>query len=241
MKQKAIRCTEEVVRREETAERERALAAARDEWKKERQELFKEAHQSQLRAIAKHSAILEEKLRNEFAETLMRAQDENRQHLQAMVEATWREAEELKQKAVAEARKEERALAREEAERVAERVVQEKRAAAELAAKEKAHALEELRRHLGNVQESALQDQCRKLERTFEQKLSEESAQYEVKLAELQKQHEEQVAVCQRLEGELEGMTDLKDEWARKHRDLKAAFSDFIDQFPGFRGEFLLK
>lgn len=44
-RRRAIRSTEEVVRREEAQRREEELAAAQDRWRKERQELFKEAHQ----------------------------------------------------------------------------------------------------------------------------------------------------------------------------------------------------
>ena len=73
-RQKAIRCTEEVVRREEEERRQQALAAARKEWQLERQQLFKEAHESQLRAIARQNSILEEKRRQEFADATVQMQ-----------------------------------------------------------------------------------------------------------------------------------------------------------------------
>ena len=73
-KQEAIRCAEEAVRREEEERRQQALAAARKEWQLERQQLFKEAHESQLRAIARQNRILEKKLRQEFADTIVQMQ-----------------------------------------------------------------------------------------------------------------------------------------------------------------------
>lgn len=73
-KQKAIRCTEEVVRREEEERRQQTLVAARKEWQLERQELFREAHESQLRAIARQNGILEKKLRQEFTDTVAQMQ-----------------------------------------------------------------------------------------------------------------------------------------------------------------------
>ena len=65
-------------------------------------------------------------------------------------------------------------------------------------------------------------------------------AQYQAKLDELQSRYDDQLAKCQSLEGELQAMADLKAEWEQKHSNVKQEFSDFIDQFPGFRGEFLL-
>ena len=73
------------------------------------------------------------------------------------------------------------------------------------------------------------------IERQFEGRLSEVCTQYQAKLDELQSGYGNQLA-----KGELQAMADLKAEWEQKHADVKQEFSDFIDQFPGFRGEFLL-
>ena len=58
------------MRREEGEKQEQILAAAEEQWKQERQELFKKAHENQLRAIARQNSILEKRLRDEFANTL---------------------------------------------------------------------------------------------------------------------------------------------------------------------------
>lgn len=213
---------------------------AKTEWKKERQQLFQEAHQSQLRAIARQNAILEQKLRKEFAETLIEVQGQHREHTEEVIRQTWAEAENVKQNAIEDTRKEEREIARQEAKRVAECVAEEKSLEAEVAAKERAQALEEQRIHLGQLHSEALNEQKRQLEAEFDEKLGEVCDDYEARLSELQSNFQEQIIVNQTLERDLKNMTNLKNEWEEKYMALKQEFSNFIDQFPGFRGEFLL-
>lgn len=239
-KQKAIRCTEDVVRREETCRREHELNVARTEWKKERQQLFQEAHQNQLRAIARQNVIFEQKLRKEFAETLIEVQGQHREHVEEVIRQTWEEAEIIKQNAIDDTREEEREMARQEAKRVAECVAEEKSQDAELTAKEKAQALEDQRIHLGQLHSEALGEQKRQLEAEFDEKLGQVCDDYDARLSELQLNLQGQIAENQTLEKDLENMTNLKDEWEEKYMALKQGFSNFIDQFPGFRGEFLL-
>ena len=239
-KQKAIRCTEEVIRREESCRREQELNMARSDWKKERQQLFQEAHQSQLRAIAKQNALLEHKLRKEFADTMVEVQGQHKEHTEQVIKDTWAEAETVKRKAIEDTRMEERGLAQEEARKVATRVAEEQQREAEKASNEKAQALEDQRQHLGQVHSRALEEQRRKLEAEFDDKLGEVSIDYEVKLSELQSRLTQQIVESRGLEKDLEDMIHLKNEWQEKYEALKQEFSNFIDQFPGFRGEFLL-
>ena len=239
-RQKAIRCTEEVVRREETCKKEHELEVVRGEWRKERQQLFQEAHQSQLRAIARQNALLEQKLRKEFAETMVKVQGQHREHIEQVKRDTWAEADIVKEKAIKDTRIEEKDLAQQEAKMVAERVAGEKRREAELAAAEKARALNEQREYLGQLQDEALTKQERQLEDKFDAKLNEVSENFETKLSELQSRLDQQVTVNQSLERDLDETTSLKNEWKGKYEALKKEFSNFIDQFPGFRGEFVL-
>ncbi len=240
-RQQAIRCTEDVVRREEAQKREEALSLAAERWKHERQELFKDAHQSQLRAVARQNEILEKNLREEFSESVVKLQEENRHHLAAVVEETWTEAAEVTRKAVTEARREEQERAQEEARKVAERVTKEKMQDAELASGNKARALDEQRLAMEALKAEALSDQQRELEQRFEQRLEDVRRAHEGQMAALQSQYDEQVATSERLSSELQTVMDDRDEWVQKCENLKKEFSDFIDQFPGFRGDFLLK
>ena len=239
-KQKAIRCTEEVVRREETCKREHQLEVARSEWKKERQQLFQEAHQSQLRAIARQNALLEQKLRKEFAETMVVVQSQHREHIEEVKRKTWAEADVVKEKAIEQTRMKEREKAREEARMVAKRVAEEKRKEAELAAAEQTQALQDQREYLEQLHREALDEQARQLQAGFQNETDQVVDNYEAKLSELQCRLEQQMVVNQTLERDLEHTTSLKNEWKGKYEALKQEFSNFIDQFPGFRGEFVL-
>lgn len=240
-KQRAIRCTEEVVRREEEEKRERALEAAKEEWARERQQLFVEAHQSQLRAIARHNAILEERLRKEFADKLKEVAEEKRRHLVETVERTWSEANGIREAAVQEAREEEREKAADEARRVRGIVEEEKRAAREQALQELSQALESQQTKMEEEKERALEEQRSQLTTEFEARLREVRTECDEKYRALQEEYGSQLAAGRRLEEELQRVTDERKEWEEKHARLRAEFSDFIDKVPGFRGEFLLK
>ena len=64
---------------------------------------------------------------------------------------------------------------------------------------------------------------------------------YDLSLSKMStKLHEEQSSNHQ-LTRDLQEMTKQKEEWEKKYHSLKVEFSHFIDQFPGFRGEFILK
>lgn len=240
-KRKAVLCTEEVVRREEACKQEEQLTKAREEWKKERQQLFQEAHHNQLRAIARQTTILEKTLRKEFEDACTKLEEEHRLQVDMVIRKTWEEADVVKKKAISDTRHEEHERAREEARMVAQKVHEEKLLAAELAAKDKAHALEEQRQQMEQLQSEALEIQKQKLETIFDVKLNEEACINSAKLAESEQCYSEQKATAERLERELNEMRKLKEEWEEKYQNLKVEFSDFIDQFPGFKGEFLLQ
>ena len=238
---RAILCTEDVIRREESHKQEEQLTQARDEWKKERQQLFQEAHHNQLRAIARQTTILENTLRKEFADTQMKIEEEHRAQIDMIVQRTWVEAGVIKEKAIDDTRLEEQERASKEARKVARIVDEEKVLAAEMAACDKAHALDEQRQQMEKLRIKALDDQCRQLETEFEARLNEVCRINTDKLAKCEQRYSEQKSTAERLEKELIEMKELKEDWKEKYQNLKVEFSDFIDQFPGFKGEFLLK
>lgn len=240
-RQRAIRSTEEVVRREETEKRERALEEARELWAKERQRLFVEAHQNQLRAITKHTGILEEKLRGEFASKMKEIAEENRRQLEHRVEKTWREAGAIQDEAVQQARLEERERAVQEAERVREVVTEEKLIERQQALLEKDQALNIQRVRLEEDKERALDEQHRELTAVMQSKLAALKEECDQRYAELQKKYTQQVAETELVEQELQRMAEQKADWKGKHARLKQEFADFIDKVPGFKAEFLLQ
>lgn len=232
---------EEVVRREEKSKSEKQLSSAKEDWKKERQKLFQEAHQTQLRAIARQSSLLEEKLRKEFAGTLQQITRDHSQELEKMIEKTWEEADLVTLEAVDKVRLEEQASAREEALTVAARVAEEKKCDSELAEETRMESLAKQKEQLDMECTQALARQNEDLELEFKDRMSNICEEYDTRLEELQKKYDEQLALSQQLQADLKAMTDLKVNWESKYTTMRAEFSDFIDQFPGFRGEFILK
>lgn len=240
-RQRSIRSTEEVVRREETAKREAALEQAREVWERERQQLFVEAHQNQLRAIAKHAGSLEEKLRGEFAAKTKQMAFESENNLREAVEKTWEEARRVEETAVQRARVEERERARVEAERMRGVVAEERAMEQEEALLDKRQALESLDARLEEEKERALEEQQQLLTTDMEQKLAAQQRECEMRYAELQSRHDHQVAVTEQVREELDKMTELKAEWEESHARLRKEFADFIDKVPGFRAEYMLQ
>lgn len=240
-KQRAIRCTEEVVRREESQKREDELSRAREEWKKEKQQLFQEAHQNQLRAIARRTTLLEERLKREFQENIEVLETEHREHMDRTVHSTWEEAGIVKENAVAETRLEEQHFAKEEARRVANRVAQEKRNDKEQAECDMAQALEEHTKYMQEVCRKNLAQQQKDLEKQHAGKMAVVSGEYEARLTGMEQKWSDEVAENESLLADVQEMTESKDSWEMQHKNLKVEFSDFIDQFPGFKAEFILK
>lgn len=240
-RQRAIRCTQEVVEREESRKREEELSIAREEWKREKQQFFQDAHQNQLRAIARQTAILEEKLKKDFKDHLEQLEHKHGEDLERTVQETWGEAEVVKGRAVSKARSEEQHLADEKAKRVASRVCQEKKREREQAESDKASALQELTRHMQAECGERLAEQQRELDRQHTTRLTEISGEYKERLAELERRLGEEEAENERLRTDLHEMTESRDSWELRYKNLKMEFADFIDQFPGFRAEFILK
>lgn len=234
-------CAEEVTRREETQKWEQALAAAREQWKQERKQLFQDAHQDQVRAIATERALLEEKLRKEFADTCVQLKASNEEHLQESIRLAWEEADKIREEATQEARKQEQATAKNNAEDTAHRVAKEKIQAKENAERDQMQALNEERVRLDEKYKKAMSDMKMALEQQFATRLDQVRSDYELKLNELQTTIDEQTAIRTQLERDLAATVELQNETKVKYEALRTEFSNFIDHVPGFRGEFILK
>ena len=240
-KQKAIRCTKEVVEREQTQIREDELSKAREAWKIEKQQLFQEAHQNQLRAIARQTGLLEDRLRKEFQDRLTRIDEEHQEYVELKVHDTWEKARVIREKAIANARLEEQHFAAKEAMKTAERVAQEKKEEKDQAEREKARALEDHTRYMEELQRKALHQQQKELDEHSAAKMKDLTVKYETRVSELRQQLSEETGDNQQLRTDLQEMTESRDSWELQYRNLKMEFADFIDQFPGFRAEFILK
>ena len=230
-----------MVRREESQRREEQLSRAEEEWKREKQQFFQEAHQGQLRAIARQTAILEEQLKKEFRAHLDELEAKHAAHLEKTVQKTWDEAELVKEEAVAKTRLEEQHLAEEEARRVANRLAQEKQRDKEEAEHTMAQALDQRTQYMQQICQQSLAEQKRELAEQHGKEMAIKSGEYEARIARLELQLSDKVAENNQLTTDLHEMTESRDSWELRYQNLKIEFSDFIDQFPGFRAEFLLK
>ena len=153
----------------------------------------------------------------------------------------WEEAERIRKKAVADARMEEQHLAKEEALSVARRVTKEKRKAEEQAKNDKERAVEDCIKYMDKLHKEALEEHQKLLEVQFATKLKEVNDEHNTLLTNLKLQLSKQAAENNQLRSELEEMTESRDSWELKYKNIKMEFSDFINQFPGFRDEFILK
>ena len=239
-KQRSIRCTEEVVRREERARHEQELAAARDDWSIERTRLLQEAQSQQQDAVSREKVLLESSLREEFACALERVMKSHKEDVKQAVRETWREANEVKEQAVAMARREEKRLSLSEASKVVEQVARDRKTAAMKAEQTKKQALIDQEEQLLRWHEEE-QDKLRnKMENAFEDKMNSTIKDHRNQLATVQQMLQEERARAEVLTEELRAMTAQRDTWAQQHRDLRDEFASFIDQFPGFKAEFIL-
>lgn len=239
-RQRSIRSTEEVVRREETEKREKALQEAKEQWDKERQQLFVEAHQNQLRTIAKHAATLEEKLKTGFEAKMKEVTQQHKHELEYKIEKTWIEAEVVQKKMIQEARLEERAHAEQEAERVMMAVAAEKAAERRQAILEKEREMKIQQDTLGIEKEDALVKQKQDLEIEFQKQFISLREECNQRYEELKKEYETQVAKTGEVQEELVKMAELKTEWEEKYARLRMEFADFIDKVPGFKADYIL-
>lgn len=183
---------------------------------------------------------MEKALRNEFKEDLAKVRAECRSHLEVTVQEVWQDADKVREQAVTDARLDEQDIAREEACTLAEIVSEEKRKEKEEAEKEKFEALANLSERMNKDCQDALANKKRKMEEDFAIRTSEIQQKHESQVSGLEERLVEEFSHSRTLTTKIQEMTDSRDDWKGKYKDLKMEFSDFIDQFPGFRGEFIL-
>ena len=169
-----------------------------------------------------------------------RVMKSHKEDVKQAVRETWREANEVKEQAVAMARREEKRLSLSEASKVVEQVARDRKTAAMKAEQTKKQALIDQEEQLLRWHEEE-QDKLRnKMENAFEDKMNSTIKDHRNQLATVQQMLQEERARAEVLTEELRAMTAQRDTWAQQHRDLRDEFASFIDQFPGFKAEFIL-
>ncbi len=238
---KALVATEEIVRREEQLICERKLEEAKERWLLEQKKLLKEAKAHELKEIAKEKELQKQQLQNEFAAKMKDSEDMHQIKLQERLSEARKIAEEEKNEAIEQTRREESELAEGLA-------VQIKHELEDIKQEELLRQREEARKELEDHKEQLNKQHMREkdqLERTLNKECEE-------RLSALIKDHERVVMASQqvfydlvlensRTVDTLRDTMDNRDYWKNKYESLKLEFSDFIDQFPGFKGDFLIK
>lgn len=240
-KQRAIRATEEVVRREEKQECNRLLEEARIKWLKERDILLRECEEKRQQSVMIEKESLKCRLREEFDDRVAQIQLSHETHLKDSVSRTWSKAEQVKDQIVDRVRAEENMIAEQIASELAEEVQREREDLLRQAAEEKRKALNRQREDLLTEHKTQLLLQEQDMHLVYKKKVAELCEQYEAELMASQQLLEEKKRQLEVMQKNLKLMTGEKDSWETKYNALKIEFSDFIAQFPGFDADFLLK
>lgn len=240
-KRRAIIATEEMVRREEQTIHEAKLNEANKRYESEKEKLIEECKQHNEREITTQKEILKEQMEREFEGVKKEMIRVHSQQMDKKLYEAKLAAEQEKKAAIEKTREEEQKFSSELAAKMLVNFEEEKQ-------QEKIKNEHEI--------EMLLKENTAKLQKqnNLEQTLLQHklTKQYEDKIQAIKKEHEIEVTASQQvyydllmehnsIKEELRKAIDEKDYWKKAHDDKKLEFSHFIDQFPGFKGDFLIK
>ena len=240
-RRKALIATEEIVRREEQLICEKKLEEARERWLLEQEKLLKEARTHESREIAKEKELQKQQLQKEFAVRLEESEAVHQIKLQERLLEARKIAEREKNEAIEQTRREEREIAEALAVQIKHELDDIKEVELLQQREEARKELEEQMEQL-NKQHTREKDQLeRTLNKECEERLSTMSKDHERIVLASQQVYYDLVLENNRTIDTLRDTMDSRDYWKTKYENLKLEFSDFIDQFPGFKGDFLIK
>ena len=207
----------------------------------EKELLLEEARKERLVAIAEANANLTTELKRQEEINIKSVREAEEKRLQKALKDAANVALQRQTEAVATARKEEQEIARKKAERVAQ-ITEERRVEASLQAEEEQRkALENQELLLNKKNTAAMEAKEKELQEAHKNEIDKLKQHYDLLLSQMSTKLQEEQSSNHQLTTDLEEMTKQKEEWEEKYQTLKLEFSRFIDQFPGFRGEFILK
>jgi len=217
------------------------LSKAADNAMREKELIMEEARKERLIAITEANAILTTELKWQEELNIKSVREAEEKRLQKALKDAANVALQRQNEAVAMARKEEQELARKEAERVAQ-ITEERRIEAALQAEEEQRkALENQELLLNQKHAVAMETKQTELQEIHRSEIDKLKQNYDLLLSQMSARLQEEQNSNSQLTLDLQEMTKQKEEWEKKYYSLKVEFSHFIDQFPGFRGEFILK
>jgi len=218
-----------------------ALNKAADEAQRQKELLLEEATKERLLAIVEANAVLTAELKQQEELHIKLVREAEDKRLQQALKDASIEATKRQEEAVALARAEEQEIARKEAERVA-RITEERKIEASLQAEEEQRkALENQEQQLSEKYAAEMKAKEQEMQQTHADKTSKLRQEYDTLLSQMNSKLQKEQDINGHLTADLQQMTLEKEDWENKYQNLKVEFSHFIDQFPGFRGEFVLK
>ena len=240
-KTRALLATEEIVRREEQLICQSKLQNSQKEWLIEKDKILEERKKHEIQEVAKQTEILREKLTMEFEAAKIKMEVLNQENIKERLEKARISAEKDRKQAVSEAREEEK--------KIAETLSIEMQMQFEEEKKQELQEQHEKTQNLLHEQAQRMNNQCKKEKNLLVQKLNKEHSE---NMCALKRDHESELQASQqvyydlvlenkKIMEDLRETIDDRDYWKKKYEDLKLEFSDFVDQFPGFKGEFLIK
>jgi len=218
-----------------------ALSEAADEAQRQKELLLEEATKERLLAIVEANAVLTAELKQQEELHIKLVQETEDKRLQQALKDASIEASKKQNEAVSLARAEEQEFARKEVERVAQ-ITEDRRIEALLQAEEEQRkALENQEQQLSEKHAAEMKAKEQDLQQAHADETSQLRKEYDTVLGQLNSKLQKEQGINSHLTADLQKMTLEKEDWEKKYQNLKVEFSHFIDQFPGFRGEFILK
>lgn len=240
-RRRAALATEESVRHEEQALKQKEMGELKECFERRKEILLRRCAEEQEEAVAAAVREVTTRLQEEEERTVDRVRKEDAEQARREAASLKARCDAEKEAAVRAARESERDVARAEAERVAELVAEEQRALARRAEEDKQAALEQLTAALLDEHSRALEQRAREVREAVATEHRKECARYEEKLSELR-------GSIWLLERDVEGLRmrvaegdAAQEELQCRYDDLRREFADFVNQVPGFRDEFVLK
>ena len=218
-----------------------ALTKAADEATREKELLLDEARKERLIAIAEANTKLTAELKQQEELHVKSVREAEEKRLQKALKDAAYVATQRQNESVATARKEEKEIAKRAAERVAQ-ITEERRVETALQAEEEQRqALRSQEFLLSQKHAAAMEAKQTELEEIHRNEIDKLKQHYDMLLSQMSDKLQDEQSSNHQLTVDLEDMTKQKEKWEEKYQSLKLEFSHFIDQFPGFRGEFILK
>ena len=240
-KRRAVKATEEVVKREEEDKYRKHLEKEREKFEQEKQQLLHDCKVEQDKALAKAIEELTIELKRIEEQRISEVREEDRANFDLELEEVRRLCENDKEVAVQLAREEEREIARVQAEEQEVIVASLREQDSAKAETDKQLALKELEEKLRGLHGEEVS-----------RVISEEREKAAAQLRDHQDQHTEMVTKLngtiwlsekanKELQATLEEEREARNQLQEDYDNLKKEFADFVNHVPGFRDEFIIK